>query len=28
LYERVVTIENGKATGEWGTVARDRKISL
>lgn len=28
LYERVITVENGKATGEWRTVARDRKISL
>jgi D-serine deaminase-like pyridoxal phosphate-dependent protein len=28
LYERVFTIENGKVTGEWKTVARDRKISL
>jgi D-serine deaminase-like pyridoxal phosphate-dependent protein len=28
LYERVFTIENGKVTGEWENVARDRKISL
>lgn len=28
LYERVYTIENGKVTGEWKNVARDRKISL
>jgi D-serine deaminase-like pyridoxal phosphate-dependent protein len=28
LYERVVTIENGKVTGEWKSVSRDRKISL
>jgi D-serine deaminase-like pyridoxal phosphate-dependent protein len=28
LYERVYTIENGKVTGEWKTVSRDRKISL
>ena len=28
LYERVFTIENGKVTGEWKTVSRDRKISL
>jgi D-serine deaminase-like pyridoxal phosphate-dependent protein len=28
LYERVFTIENGKVTGEWKNVARDRKISL
>jgi D-serine deaminase-like pyridoxal phosphate-dependent protein len=28
LYERVYTIENGKVTGEWENVARDRKISL
>jgi D-serine deaminase-like pyridoxal phosphate-dependent protein len=28
LYERVITIENGKATGEWRNVSRDRKISL
>ena len=28
LYERVYTIENGRVTGEWKTVSRDRKISL
>ena len=28
LYERVVTVENGKATGEWNNVARDRKITI
>ena len=28
LYERVFTIENGKVTGEWQNIARDRKISL
>ena len=28
LYERVITIENGKATGEWRTISRDRKISI
>ena len=28
LYERVITIENGDVTGEWRTIARDRKISL
>ncbi|HLG38399.1 MAG TPA: D-TA family PLP-dependent enzyme [Chitinophagaceae bacterium] len=28
LYERVFTIENGKVTGEWKNIARDRKISL
>ena len=27
LFERVVTIENGKANGEWLTIARDRKIT-
>jgi D-threonine aldolase len=27
LYERVVTIENGQAIGEWQTIARDRCIS-
>jgi D-serine deaminase-like pyridoxal phosphate-dependent protein len=26
LYERAITIENGKISGEWKTVARDRKI--
>ena len=26
LYERVITIENGKITGEWMNVARDRRI--
>ena len=28
LYERVYTIENGKVTGEWKTVSRDRKITV
>ena len=28
LYERVFTVENGKATGEWKNVARDRKITI
>jgi D-threonine aldolase len=27
LFERVVTIENEKATNEWRTIARDRKIT-
>lgn len=26
LYETAITIENGKATGEWRTIARDRSI--
>jgi D-serine deaminase-like pyridoxal phosphate-dependent protein len=28
LYERAITIEGGRATGEWKNVARDRKISV
>ena len=28
LYERVYTIENGKVTGEWENVARDRKLTV
>jgi len=28
LYERVITIENRKVTGEWRNVSRDRKISI
>ncbi len=28
LYERVFIIENGKVTGEWKTIARDRKIEI
>ncbi len=28
LYERVVTVEKGIASGEWRNSARDRKISL
>lgn len=28
LYERVITIENGKISGEWRNVARDRRITL
>lgn len=27
LFERVVTIDNGKASGEWQTIARDRRIT-
>ena len=28
LYERVITIESGKTTGEWRNVSRDRKITV
>lgn len=28
LYERAYTVEDGKVSGEWRIVARDRKISL
>ena len=28
LYERAITIEAGKITGEWKTIARDRKIEV
>ncbi|MEO5592126.1 MAG: D-TA family PLP-dependent enzyme [Chitinophagaceae bacterium] len=28
LYERAITIENGKTSGEWKTIARDRKINI
>ena len=28
LYERAYTVENGKVTGEWKIIARDRKITL
>jgi D-serine deaminase-like pyridoxal phosphate-dependent protein len=28
LYERTFTIENGRLTGEWSTIARNRKISI
>ena len=28
LYERVITIESGKSTGEWKNVSRDRKITV
>lgn len=28
LYERAYTIEEGKLTGEWKTMARDRKINF
>lgn len=28
LYERAYTIEDGKITGEWKNVARDRKITI
>lgn len=27
LYERAITIEDGRATGEWRTVARDRHLT-
>lgn len=28
LYERAMTIENGRVTGEWRNVARDKKINF
>jgi D-serine deaminase-like pyridoxal phosphate-dependent protein len=28
LYERAITIENGTTSGEWKTIARDRKIEV
>jgi D-serine deaminase-like pyridoxal phosphate-dependent protein len=28
LYERAITIENGGPSGEWKTIARDRKINV
>ncbi len=28
LYERALLVENNEATGEWKTIARDRKISI
>ncbi len=28
LYERLLTVENGIADGEWKTIARDRKITI
>ncbi|MEO6611730.1 MAG: D-TA family PLP-dependent enzyme [Chitinophagaceae bacterium] len=28
LYERMITVEDGEQTGEWMTIARDRKISI
>ena len=28
LYERVYIIENGKVTGEWKNIARDRKVTI
>ena len=28
LYERAITIENKKVSGEWKTIARDRKINI
>jgi len=28
LYERVYTIEDGKVSGEWRNIARDRKITI
>jgi D-serine deaminase-like pyridoxal phosphate-dependent protein len=28
LYERAYTVENNKVSGEWKTIARDRKIEI
>ncbi|MFD2873281.1 D-TA family PLP-dependent enzyme [Mucilaginibacter ximonensis] len=28
LYERAITIQNSKISGEWRTIARDRKINI
>jgi len=28
LYERMVVVENNKASGEWKVIARDRKITI
>jgi D-threonine aldolase len=28
LYERIMTIENNKISGEWKNIARDRKINI
>jgi D-serine deaminase-like pyridoxal phosphate-dependent protein len=28
LYERAITVENEKITGEWRIIARDRKITI
>ena len=28
LYDRAYTIENGRVTGEWKNIARDRKLSV
>ena len=28
LYERAITIESGKVTGEWKNSARDRKLTV
>lgn len=28
LYEKVYTVEEGKVSGEWRTIARDRKITI
>jgi D-serine deaminase-like pyridoxal phosphate-dependent protein len=28
LYERAITIEDHKISGEWGNIARDRKINI
>jgi len=28
LYERAITIENSKTSGEWKNIARDRKITI
>jgi hypothetical protein len=28
LYERAITIENNKISGEWKNIARDRKINI
>jgi D-serine deaminase-like pyridoxal phosphate-dependent protein len=28
LYDRVCTVENGRVTGEWKNIARDRKLTV
>jgi D-serine deaminase-like pyridoxal phosphate-dependent protein len=28
LYERAITVENNKMSGEWRNIARDRKITI
>jgi D-serine deaminase-like pyridoxal phosphate-dependent protein len=28
LYERAITVQNNKASGEWKNIARDRKINI